>query len=96
MGLLRSLTTVGGAYCIPVLVTKNLDYISIKIYLYIMNGNDVIKLLEKSGWKVLRVRGSHYRMGKDEKRTTVPVHGAKDLGKGLLASIERQTGVKLR
>ncbi len=28
-------------------------------------------------------------------RVTVPVHGNKDLGKGLLSAIERQTGVKL-
>ena len=60
-----------------------------------MNGKQVIKKLEESGWKVLRVQGSHYRLGKETKRTTVPLHGSKDLGKGLLAAIERQTGVKL-
>jgi predicted RNA binding protein YcfA (HicA-like mRNA interferase family) len=27
---------------------------------------------------------------------TVPVHGTADIGKGLLAEIERQTGVKLK
>ena len=32
-------------------------------------------------------------MAKNSK--TVPVHGAKDLGKGLLNTIEKQTGVKL-
>jgi len=26
----------------------------------------------------------------------IPVHGATDIGKGLLAEIERQTGVKLK
>jgi predicted RNA binding protein YcfA (HicA-like mRNA interferase family) len=60
-----------------------------------MDGKKVIRTLEKKGWKVLRIQGSHYRLGKDGKRTTVPVHGIKDLGKGLLAAIERQTGVKL-
>jgi len=60
-----------------------------------MNGKKVIKTLKKQGWKVLRIHGSHYRLGKSEKRTTVPIHGIKDLGKGLLAAIERQTGVKL-
>jgi predicted RNA binding protein YcfA (HicA-like mRNA interferase family) len=60
-----------------------------------MNGKQVIKKLEEDGWKILRTQGSHYRLGKKSKRTTVPVHGAKDLGKGLLAAIERQTGVKL-
>jgi len=35
-------------------------------------------------------------MGKNNLRTTVPVHGNRDIGKGLLAEIERQTGVKLK
>lgn len=61
-----------------------------------MTGKEVIKLLEKNGWSVLRVNGSHYRLGKDDLRTTVPVHGSRDLGRGLLAAIERQTGVKLK
>jgi len=43
----------------------------------------------------MRTQGSHYHLGKKNKRVTVPIHGAKDLGKGLLAAIERQTGVKL-
>lgn len=60
-----------------------------------MTGKQVIKKLEEEGWKILRVVGSHYRLGKGDKRTTVPVHGQKDLGKGLIAAIERQTGVKL-
>ena len=60
-----------------------------------MNGKQVIKELEKNGWKILRSQGSHYRLGKEQRRTTVPVHGGKDLGKGLISAIERQTGVKL-
>lgn len=60
-----------------------------------MNGKQVIKKLEQNGWKVLRILGSHYRLGKESNRTTVPVHGSKDLGKGLVAAIEKQTGVKL-
>lgn len=60
-----------------------------------MNGKLVIKKLEEEGWKILRSSGSHYRLGKGQQRTTVPVHGTKDLGKGLLSAIERQTGVKL-
>lgn len=61
-----------------------------------MTGKEIIKQLEKYGWEVLRVNGSHHRMGKDNLRTTVPVHGNRDIGKGLLAEIERQTGVKLK
>lgn len=60
-----------------------------------MDGKKVIKTLQKEGWTVLRSQGSHYRLGKNSLRVTVPVHGRKDLGKGLIAEIERQTGVKL-
>jgi predicted RNA binding protein YcfA (HicA-like mRNA interferase family) len=61
-----------------------------------MTGKEIIKLLERHGWKIIRVAGSHHRMGKGGARTTVPVHGKRDIGKGLLAAIERQTGVKLK
>jgi predicted RNA binding protein YcfA (HicA-like mRNA interferase family) len=60
-----------------------------------MTGKQAISKLEQEGWKILRSTGSHYRLGKGDKRTTVPVHGHKDLGKGLIAAIERQTGVTL-
>jgi predicted RNA binding protein YcfA (HicA-like mRNA interferase family) len=61
-----------------------------------VTGKEVIKALEMHGWKVLRVAGSHHRMGKGHLRTTVPVHGKRDLGKGLLSAIEKQTGVNLK
>ncbi len=59
-----------------------------------MTGKEVIKILERHGWPVLRINGSHHRLGKGELRTTVPVHGKRDIGKGLLAAIAKQTGVK--
>jgi len=59
-----------------------------------MTGKEIIKILEQRGWKVLRVNGSHHRMGKGSLRTTIPVHGKRDIGKGLLSAIEKQTGVK--
>jgi predicted RNA binding protein YcfA (HicA-like mRNA interferase family) len=61
-----------------------------------MDGKQVIEVLKQQGWQILRVSGSHHRMGKGNLRTTVPVHGKRDLGKGLLSAIERQTGVKLK
>jgi len=73
-----------------------LDNISFLIYHSRVNGKQIIKILKDHGWEVLRVEGSHYRLGKGSQRTTIPVHGSRDLGKGLIAAIERQTGVKLR
>jgi len=61
-----------------------------------MNGKEVIKQLTANGWIVLRQEGSHVRLGKGAARTTVPLHGARDIRAGTLASIERQSGVKLK
>ena len=60
-----------------------------------MNGKQVIKILRTKGWEVERGRGSHHLLKKGSVKVPVPVHGKKDLGKGLLARIEKQTGVKL-
>lgn len=61
-----------------------------------MTGKQVIDILRENGWEVLRISGSHHRMGKGSQRTTVPIHGKRDLGKGLVRAIEKQTGVKLQ
>lgn len=61
-----------------------------------MTGKDIIKILEQHGWKILRINGSHHRLGKGALRTTVPVHGKRDIGQGLLAAIEKQTGVTFK
>jgi predicted RNA binding protein YcfA (HicA-like mRNA interferase family) len=61
-----------------------------------MTGKEVIKILTDHGWELLRINGSHHRMGHGGLRTTVPVHGKQDLGRGLLAAIEKQTKVKLK
>jgi len=64
--------------------------------IYGVNGNEVIRRLKAEGWRQVRVRGSHHLMEKDGKVIPVPVHGSKEIGKGLLAEIERQTGVEFK
>ena len=59
-----------------------------------MNGKQVIKILEAHGWTQTRVNGSHHMLKKGGVTVPVPVHGAQDLGMGLLKKIENQTGVK--
>jgi len=61
-----------------------------------MTGSEVIRKLKADGWTLIRVRGSHHLMGKAGKTVPVPVHGSKEIGAGLLAAIEKQTGVKLK
>lgn len=61
-----------------------------------MNGRDVIARLKAAGWVLDRVNGSHHIMVEDGRAVPIPVHGARDIGAGLLAAIARQTGVKLK
>lgn len=56
----------------------------------VISGKELIKLLEKSGFVVVRINGSHHRMRHSDGRvTTVPVHKNEDLPKGLLRKIVR-------
>lgn len=61
-----------------------------------MNGNEIIAKLKAAGWVLDRINGSHHILTKDGQAVPVPVHGKRDIGPGLLSSIARQTGVKLK
>jgi predicted RNA binding protein YcfA (HicA-like mRNA interferase family) len=61
-----------------------------------VNGKQILKILQREGWQVVRVTGSHYRMAKGDLKTTVPVHGTLDVHPKTVKSIEKDTGVKLR
>lgn len=50
---------------------------------------EMIKFLEREGFEVVRVRGSHHFLQKEDLRTSVPVHAGKDLKIGTLRSILR-------
>ena len=58
-----------------------------------MKDKDLLKLLKKNGWNVVRINGSHHVLQKDGKTTVIPLHG-KDVPIGLLNSILRETGLK--
>lgn len=60
-----------------------------------ISGKELIKKLTKLGWEIKSQRGSHVKMVKGKLTTHVPVHGGKDLKKGLIKGIEKQTGEKL-
>jgi predicted RNA binding protein YcfA (HicA-like mRNA interferase family) len=59
-----------------------------------MSGKELVRLLKKHGWSLDRIHGSHYIMMRNEKTLSVPVHGNRDLPKGLLAAILKQGGVR--
>lgn len=58
-----------------------------------MRDKDLLKLMQKNGWKVVRVNGSHHILEKDGKIETIPIHG-KDVPNGLLNAILRRHGLK--
>lgn len=51
-----------------------------------VSGKQLAKLLEKNGWTLLRVQGSHHIFGKsgNDARISVPVHKNQTLKTGLL------------
>ncbi len=61
-----------------------------------MYAKEVLKILKQNGWTLERIKGSHHIMQKNGYRSVaIPIHSSKELGKGLLKCIERETGVKL-
>jgi len=64
------------------------------LYIYIVTGRELIKLLRKHGWQLDRIFGSHHIMKKQEKTLTVPVHSRRDIPKGTLNSILKEAGSK--
>jgi predicted RNA binding protein YcfA (HicA-like mRNA interferase family) len=61
-----------------------------------MKAKELIKLLEENGWEEARQRGSH-RIFKNVDfpiNISVPDHGNKDLGKGLVSTILKRVGIK--
>ena len=64
----------------------------------LVTGRDLVRALQKAGFIMVRVSGSHHRLvhpGDASRAATVPVHGAKTLKRGTLQSILRQTGIAL-
>ena len=61
-----------------------------------MTGREMIKLLEKHGWQVVRIKGSHHVMARDDnpRSVSVPVHGNATLKPGTEHSILKQAGLK--
>ena len=60
-------------------------------HLPVISGKDFIKLLEKLGFTVVRVNGSHHRLKHPDGRiTSIPVHKNDPLPKGLLRKIIRE------
>lgn len=60
-----------------------------------ISGKELAKILERQGWALLRIRGSHHVYGKPGEivRLSVPVHGNSPLKKGLLVHFLKMAGL---
>lgn len=57
----------------------------------VISGKELITLLEKFGFVIVRIKGSHHRMKHPDGRiTTIPVHKNDSISKGLLRKIIRE------
>lgn len=60
----------------------------------VVNAKQLIKALEKKGFVFSRQSGSHaIYIDKNGIRVTVPIHGKKDLGTGLLKQILKDANI---
>lgn len=61
-----------------------------------LKGDEVIRALERAGFSVVRIKGSHHVLehGSDPgRRTVVPVHAGRDIKRGLLHKIIDDAGL---
>jgi predicted RNA binding protein YcfA (HicA-like mRNA interferase family) len=61
-----------------------------------VSGKELLRILLRKGWRLVRVKGSHHHIESPtgEDRVTIPVHGSESLPIGLLRSIMKQAGLK--
>ena len=61
-----------------------------------ISGKQLCRALEKAGWQLRRIHGSHHIYGKDGSvvRLTVPVHGNTPLKIGLLHALLKVAGLR--
>lgn len=57
----------------------------------VISGRDLVQILQKIGFRVIRQKGSHVSMRKDNFKTVIPLHD--ELAKGTLLGILKQCGL---
>ncbi|QHV01456.1 type II toxin-antitoxin system HicA family toxin [Synechocystis sp. CACIAM 05] len=59
-----------------------------------VTSTQLIVVLQKLGFKVIRQKGSHVRLkDQDNRVVTIPIHAGKTIGKGLLLKIIRDAEI---
>jgi predicted RNA binding protein YcfA (HicA-like mRNA interferase family) len=62
-----------------------------------VSGRDFARIVERRGWVLLRVNGSHHIYGKvgSTVRLSIPIHGSKPLKTGLLRHLAKLAEVSI-
>ena len=61
-----------------------------------ISGSELVRALQRTGFTVLRVKGSHhYLIHPDGRCTVVPVHSRETIGPGLMHSILRDVELEI-
>jgi predicted RNA binding protein YcfA (HicA-like mRNA interferase family) len=60
-----------------------------------VSGKEFARVLERHGWTLLRVQGSHHIYGRagSDVRLSVPLHGNQTLKTGLLRHLMKMAGI---
>jgi predicted RNA binding protein YcfA (HicA-like mRNA interferase family) len=60
-----------------------------------LSGRELARLVERHGWKLLRINGSHHIYGRSGSvvRLSIPIHGNKPLKTGLLVHLLKVAGL---
>ncbi len=59
----------------------------------VLSGREVVRIFESLGWEVVRRRGSHIIMIKDEETITLSVPDHREVAKGTLRGLIRAAGL---
>ncbi len=62
----------------------------------VVSGRDFARIVERRGWRLLRVAGSHHIYGKQGSvvRLSIPIHGNRPLKTGLLRHLAKLAEVE--
>jgi len=58
-----------------------------------ISGKRLLQILQNSGWYVVRIKGSHYRLKKKNENISLSIHGNEDLKIGLLKAIMKKANL---
>jgi predicted RNA binding protein YcfA (HicA-like mRNA interferase family) len=58
-----------------------------------ITGQEMVRFLQRQGFRLVRIQGSHHYFERGSTHTTVPVHGSRNLKIGTLRSILRDVDI---